>query len=486
MEDNKIIFLTHPYYAVNNPDNDFRIYHKAKRASKWTYIKCKNKKDYRSKIKEYILGFFEYSRDEEKAYTSIPNYVNEDSSLFDYFMGSKKSEEVMERNQMKREQMAMLKDGSFLKDSEVEDMKIRWGDYIENSNVQLAVLSFNQKYIDDNIPIEELHKKITVNLMPKFLNYCGYENPTENLEWVVALHNDRDGNYHFHISWIEKEKSYRYGNDKVGYKQRLKLTDNEINFMKRQAALTIERKRLYTPALTELNKDLDDLKSYFNPKDHNYTLKNIKDLELEEKIIKLGFLLNEIRNTDKKYIKYNSLPKRGIGREIRTLTKEIKAELFKSEEIILAKDNINKSIKKINDILIDIDKRNNISNVGYESAEDNKMIRGKLDKYDNYIYNAIVNHALYNYDKNKKLLNKDDFTLEDVINQVAYEEYKTNFKKVKTTRQFKTHILKNYFLGVRYKSKAMNALDRLSYRSDKSAEDFYKMFEEEQKNENEI
>lgn len=68
----------------------------------------------------------------------------------------------------------------------------------------MTVLSFYQNYIDENINIKELQKKIATDVIPKFLSYSGYENPKENLEWIVALHSDRENNYHFHISWIEK------------------------------------------------------------------------------------------------------------------------------------------------------------------------------------------------------------------------------------------------------------------------------------------
>ena len=71
--------------------------------------------------------------------------------MFDYFMGGKKSEEVMQNNKMFREKMAMLKDASYLTDNKVKKMQQDWCKYIENSNIQLSVLSFNQKYIDEKI-----------------------------------------------------------------------------------------------------------------------------------------------------------------------------------------------------------------------------------------------------------------------------------------------------------------------------------------------
>ena len=320
--------------------------------------------------------------------------------------------------------------------------------------------------------------------MPKFLSYCGYEDPVKNLEWVVALHADRENNYHFHISWVEKNKCYKVGNNKLEHRIKLMLDDKEINFLKRQATLTIERNSLYKPALIELNKDFDSLKQYFNPKDQNFTLRNIKDLELEEKIVKLGFLLNQIRDTSHKYIKYNSIPNTDIGKEIKELTKEIKREIFKIPEVKESKKKIYNSISKINDILIDIDKRNNISEIGFESALENKLIQGKIDKSDTYILNAIANHALYNYNYYKSKINKSDFKLEDVINQVAYENYKENCYRTtnKKVKSYKKKMMTNFLSGKRYKNKFVRAMERLAYRQDQAAELFYKMLSEDEYN----
>ena len=56
--------------------------------------------------------------------------------------------------------------------------------------------------------------------------------------------------------------------------------------------------------------------------------------------------MNEVRGTDKKYIKYNSLPKDEIGNKIRILTKEIKKEIFKDKRIKEAKKETYKSYLK--------------------------------------------------------------------------------------------------------------------------------------------
>lgn len=481
MNNSKVIFITHPYYGINNPSNNYRIYKKSNNAKGWSIINCKNKESYSKKIKEYISGFYEYSRDEKKAHETINSYVdNSSSSMFDYFMGGKKEEETLNHNQMKREEMAMIKTGEYITDKDVINLQKNWINYIENSNIQMSVLSFNQDYIDANISVKELQKKITIDLMPKFLSYCGHENPKDNLEWIVALHNDRENNYHFHISWIEKNKSFRNRANQINFKNKLILSDKEINFMKRQSCLTVERKRLYTPAVINLESKFDDLKKYFNPNDNNFTLKNIDDVLLEEKIIKLGFLLNEIRTTDKKYIKYNSLPKNEIGNETRKLVKEIKKEIFKNYDLKIAKEQINSSIERINELLTDIDKRNNISNIGFEDIKNNKMIQEKLLKNENYIMNAIVNHALYNYEYNRKNIKKDNFCMNDILMQVSYENYIKDYENLKFKKYNKTQIklLKNFLRGKKNKSKCTNAFDRLAFQQEKIIEEFYKMFED--------
>ncbi len=472
--DSKVVFITHHYYGINNPDNNLRIYKKNRKTDKWYFIQCKDKKEYSRELKKYVLGFYDYSRDEKKSH----------SSMIGYFMGEKKSDDIMIQNKMRREEMAMLKDGTFIKDDMVEDMKNNWSNYLENSNTQLAVLSLYQDYVDENINVKDLQKEIATSILPKLFKYCGYENPKENLEWIVSLHTDRENNYHFHIAWVEKNKSYRYYNNKLGFKRKLKLSDSENNFMKRQVSLAIERNKLYRPALIKINEELEHLQKYFNPKDQNFTLKNISDLDLEEEIVRLGFLLSGVRDTNKKYIKYNSLPRNEIGKEIRELTRDVKRKLFSSmSDLDLSKKEVNKSIEELNNIFLDIDKRNNISNIGFESAFDNQMIKDKLEKADNYILNSIVNHALYNYDYNKGKTNKktDKITLNDVISETAIIIYKKNGKYYpKNRKKYRLKLLEDYFIYGTYRNHdaLSNALRRLSKNSNQAAEQFYEMLSE--------
>lgn len=51
--------------------------------------------------------------------------------------------------------------------------------------------------------------------------------------------------------------------------------------------LAIEREKYYTPLLIKTNEDIDYLKSYFDPKEKNFALKNVNEILVEEKILKL-------------------------------------------------------------------------------------------------------------------------------------------------------------------------------------------------------
>lgn len=473
----KIFFRTNHNYGVNNPDNNYRVYYGTDKNGKARYKQCSNKVEYQKEIIKYICGdrgFFHYSRNEEKSKIS----------MFDYYTGAKKSDSVMEENKMLREEMMMMSNGKFATDEDSEKMQRSWARYLSNSNVHQMVLSFNNDYINDNIKIEDLQKEVTTKIIPLFLKKCGYQNPQKNIDWVVSLHCDTD-NLHFHIGFIEKRKCYLNSKNELSYKRKLEFTDDELNFFKRQTAIAIEREKLYKPALIQINKDLDEFKSFFNPKERNFILKNYNDINLEEKIIKLGYLVNKVRTENRKYIKYNSLPKNEIGNEIRQLTKSIKKELFKDKNIKGQKQNIMKSIDDLNEVFKKIDADNNISNVGFESALDNKMIKDKLERNNDYVLNAIVNHAIYKTRRSADKIKNDEITLEDLLNEMAVSNYKDESNKdlsnIKELRVVRIRILRNHFNNnYVYKNKFESALNRLNYEQDRVAEKFYDMFDDKE------
>jgi hypothetical protein len=249
--------------------------------------------------------------------------------------------------------------------------------------------------------------------------------------------------------------------------------------MKRQSVLAIEREKLFKPAIIELNNSLEEYKKYFNYKDKSFSLKNFNSLDLEYKILRLGKLLDEVRSNSK-YIKYNSLPKNLVGKEIRNLTKEIKEEILKDKNIFSSTKDINKSIEEINNIFLKVDKENKISNVGFEKAIDSKLVQNKLEKYDNYVLNAIVNHSLYIY--RIKTKSKEIITMNDLVNEAVLLHYKKEKKKQKNNLYKK--VLKNHFENEYYynRSSVANAFKRLKYNQDKIAEQFYEMLSKDDVN----
>ena len=121
-----------------------------------------------------------------------------------------------------------------------------------------------------------------------------------------------------------------------------------------------------------------------------------------------------------------------------------------------------------------------------ESAFDNKMIKDKLEKSDNYILNSIVNHALYNYNYGKGKTNKKSskISLEDIIGEIAIIIYKDKSNKnyLNNKKKFRIKTLENYFIYGEYKNhdKLSNALRRLSKDSDDAAKQFYEMLSDKE------
>ena len=159
-----------------------------------------------------------------------------------------------------------------------------------------------------------------------FLKKCGFQDMNK-MSYQFSLHTNTD-NLHFHLSFAEKEPNYkRFSKDKeLQYRFAGELSQEELTFLKNEIQHYIKKEKIYTPLLIETNKELDNLKKYFNPKDRNFLLNNKEDILLEDKIVSLGKLLDEKNLIKNNKIKFNSIK----DKEIKQLTKEIKNYLFKS------------------------------------------------------------------------------------------------------------------------------------------------------------
>ena len=422
----KVIFNSIFTLALNNPDSKYKNHSKS--------------------IKRVQKMYDYYTNEEKRA-----------MSMYDYYTGKLTKEDTMN---------LVIEDGSFATEKEVENRKKLAVKYLDNSNLWQGVLSFNNDYLNENIDIHKLEKELATNILPKFFRKCGFKD-TNKMFYQLALHTDTD-NLHFHFSFMEKVPNYEYAKNKVGYRRTGELSQNEIDFLKAQVIHTIEKEKIYTPLLKETNKDIEELKKYFSPKEKNYLLRDKKDLILEEKILRLGQLLYKERYDNDSKIKYGSIK----DKEIVNLTKDIKNYLFSknNDNFKLEYNNFKESLNKINNYFYKINEDNNIKDI----VVDTTLTDSKNKYIDNYIYNAIVNYANYNYKRESKNITK--IKENDIIQEIILKHYLDNKK------QTRKDILKTYFTntnskqGFRNKQEIENAIKSINDEMDEAQKEFSKLF----------
>lgn len=422
----KVIFNSIFTLALNNPDSKYKNHSKS--------------------IKRVQKMYDYYTNEEKRA-----------MSMYDYYTGKLTKENTMN---------LVIEDGTFATEKEVEKRKKLAVKYLDNSNLWQGVLSFNNDYLNENIDIHKLEKELATNILPKFFRKCGFKD-TNKMFYQLALHTDTD-NLHFHFSFMEKVPNYEYAKNKVGYRRTGELSQNEIDFLKAQVIHTIEKEKIYTPLLKETNKDIEELKKYFSPKEKNYLLRDKKDLILEEKILRLGQLLYKERYDNDSKIKYGSIK----DKEIINLTKDIKNYLFSKNNgnFKLEYNKFKESLNKINNYFYKINEDNNIKDI----VVDTTLTDSKNKYIDNYIYNAIVNYANYNYKKESKNITK--IKENDIIQEIILKHYLDNKK------QARKDILKTYFTNTNSKQKFRNkreienAIKSINDEMDEAQKEFSKLF----------
>ena len=393
--------------------------------------------------------------------------------MFEYFMGHTRNENIN----------LVLENGNYATKEDIKKLKTNYKKYIENSNLWKCILSFNSEYLYNNIDIKTFEQKLAKEIIPQFLKYCGFKD-IKNMSYVFSIHTNKT-HPHIHFAFIEKKPNYLYCDKKVNYRRKGKITIDEQRYLKRLVELVIEREKYYTPQLKKTNEDIDYLKSYFNKKDKNFVLKNVDEIFIEEKILKLGELLKEYRKINSQNsngIKYNSIKNDDIGRKIKVLTKEIKKYLFNDETSSLysMKKNIDEDIKKLNNYFVLLNENNNI----YDNNFKNAITENKIKYIDNYIYNSIVNYSLYKYEKIslivKKNTNKEEISIEDLIQEIVYLNHK--YKGNNSDKHIRKEVLENYFKGSTNATKFPNkymlekAIKNINYEMDRATEEFNKLF----------
>ncbi len=427
------VVLRHRFYlAKNNPDN----------------TKYFNDK----KLMKKVFGMFDY----------YGNVRKKALFLLDYYRGDFKKKELMN---------IVFENGKYATNLEVEKRKLEYAKYIENSNLYQFIVSFNNNYIEEHCSLQELEQKMVKDIIPRFIKECGFKD-IKNMSYQISCHTDsKSGHWHYHFSFVEKKPNFCNSQGSVDYRRKGKFTNRELNFLKMQTALSIEREKAIKPMTIELNKEIDNLKTYFNKDTKNFILKDKYDLILEDKLLELGKLLYIKRKEENKTsgkIKYNSIR----DKEIKNLTNEIKKHLFKNKnsEVYMQKEKFDFAIKQINDYFQKLKKDNHIKKT--ETKKEDFVIQ-KEDSINNYIFNAIVNQAKNTYFDNYK----NKISANDIIQEAVYKNYSNNQKNNRY------NILKNYLANPTNSSKKFvskymieKAVKNLNYEMDQAAEMFAELF----------
>lgn len=362
-------------------------------------------------------------------------------------------------------QSYLMEDGHNATEEEAEKRSKEYIKAWENSNIYQTVLSFDNKFIDENISLEELNQKLMKKIIPQYLKKIGFQDSKKML-YNASLHLDsKSGHYHYHISFAEKEANYKSPSAKKYmkpvYRRRGKIDLEDFRFLKRITSLEIRREGLLKEQRIRLNKDILEIKEKFNINSENFILHNIKDLHLQDQIDELSELIKEERKTKKQKIKFNSLK----NQKIKRLTKDIANSLYKD----LLKEEIEKfesTLKEINSFYQQLNNSNNVKEIIKESMES----ENKRKYVDNFVYNAIIN----NVDK----LNKQSLLKEDIIKEIVTKEY-TNKNHVPSK---KMNII-NHLLKKPPQAKIKRGIYSLKDEMDKAIEEFSKAFQISQKEE---
>ena len=371
-------------------------------------------------------------------------YANEEKraiKMFDYFTGKLTKQETMNM---------MLENGKYATEKDIDKRKELYKDYIKDSNLWKCIISFPEDYLEDKINIEYLQKEIMKNVIPKFLKKVGFDD-IDKMSYQSSLHTDTD-NLHFHFSFIEKEPNYK-SNNKIGYRQKLKIDKRDLNFLKVLVLHTIKNEKMFTHILIKLNKEHDEIIKYFSKDEKNYIFKRSKELHLEEKIIKLKELLDNEKFNNKK-IKYNSI----TNKEIRKLTSEIKKELFSKEPLKSEYKKFKSNIEEINKYFNYLYKELNI-----KDYDNNDLSILKKNKLNNFVLNVIVNYSK-NY-KNKRII-----TDKDIIKSIIDSKVKIQNNKELTVSYLKNN--KSYI----NKKEIERAIKNINHEMEKAKEEFSKLF----------
>lgn len=419
MTKQKIVIRTQYKLSLNNPD---RL------------------KIYKDKDKKYVDGVIDYFADDSKRALN----------LVDYFTGKINKHEDIN---------LIMENGKYATQEEKEKRKRYIAKQFNNSNLWQIMLSIPKELVDENISWEDMDQKVAKKILPEALKRMGFKD-LKNMTYGLSRHMNTK-NPHYHIYFMEKKPNTLKQNKSIGYRRKGKIPRKVINYIKNETVLTIQRESKFKPLSIDINMDIEELKKYFNPKTRNFVLYDKENILLEEKILQLGKLLDERDISYNSRIKFNSIK----DTEIKQLTNDIKDYLFrKNRNLIYTKEDFNKRIDNMNVYLTTIAKSNGLK----KSDIDLSYTENKELYLNNFVLNAIVNHARYHYRKNKDIVINSN----DIIQAIILNNYKK--KKLVSKRE----IVKDSLTSRTYqnKTRVRNAIRNINDEMDRASEEFSKLF----------
>lgn len=108
------------------------------------------------------------------------------------------------------------------------------------------------------------------------------------------------------------------------------------------------------------------------------------------------------------------------------------------------------------------------------------FLNQKQKEFNNYIYNSIVNYAIYKYNTgdNKTKIQTEDILHEIILQKdIGYTSKANKMRKKKSLHNYYKKKSKNLVFLNKYEVE--QAFSNLKYEMDKSAEEFYKTLEKE-------
>ena len=342
-------------------------------------------------------------KDKDQKYVDgVIDYFSDDSkralNLIDYFTGKINKHEDIN---------LIMENGKYATPEEKEKRKRYISKQFNNSNLWQIMLSIPKDLVDKNISWEDMDEQVSKKIIPEALKRMGFKD-LKNMTYGMSRHMNTN-NPHYHIYFMEKK-----------------------------------------PNTLRQNKTT-----------RNFVLYDKENVILEDKILRLGKLLDERDISYNSRIKFNSIK----DDEIKQLTRDIKEDLFKkNKNLVYTKDDFNKRIDNMNNYLTSVAKNN-----GLKKSDIDLSYTNNKEKYlDNYILNAIVNHSRYHYRKNKKLVIDSN----DIIQAIILNNYRKN------KNYSKKNIVTNSLTSKTYmnKTKIRNAVRNINDEMEKASEEFSKLF----------